>query len=819
MWIEDLRNAFRGLRSAPGFTITAVLSLSIGIGGSVSMFTLVNSVLLKPLAYPDSGRLVRVINAYAAAYASSRKNADTPGLLALEFTRWRKQVQSLESIALTHYGCECSLTGTGRPERLGVIDISAEYFDILKVQPQLGRWFRESEEQRGSPRVAILADSFWRRRFAARPDIVGQTIHIDGAPYEVVGVTPHDLRSFRHEELHPSLDMKRPIDVFRPIRFSPRQLQSDLADEFVGIARLKPGVTREQARAELDSTLTSIPEYQAAFAALKVRVDLQELQTVVVRDARQGLLLLLFSVGLVLLIACVNVANLSLVRSTQRARELAIRVALGASRSQLIRYSLAESFLVALAGTFAGTILSQWITELAISRAPLLPRTDEIVTDTTVLCFAIGICVLTTILFGSLPAWRTSHADPKEALSAGSRGSTDTLRGGRIRAGLIAAEVALGAVLVIGCGLLLRSFHQVMNAPRGFDGHDVLISELELSTESYQSIEKQTSFFRRLRDDLSSLPGVLHVAANTRAPLNTEATYPVLEEGSTKPLNELTTAVWPNVTSGYFRVMKIPLRAGRPFRDEGETEPVAVVSESAARRMWPGQDPIGKRVRKSIEPADAYSRVVGVVGDVLSSALDRVSTPAVYRPYTQRGGRATAVTLVIQAAVPPAALATPLREAISRLDPDVPVAALRPIQDVITGSVQTRLFQTSLLSAFALIAVLLATIGIYGVVAYSILQRRKEIGVRVALGANPKDVSQLVFRNGLAPVLSGLTAGLVAAPLFSGLVASLLFRVPVLDPVTFLVTPLVLILAAAVPCWLIARKASLIDPMDALRLE
>jgi putative ABC transport system permease protein len=783
------------------------------------MFTLVNSVLLKPLAYPDSGRLVRVTNAYTAAYASARKGADTPGLLALEFTRWRKQVQSLDSLALVRYGCECSLTGTSRPERLGTVYVTAEYFDTLKVQPELGRWFWEGEEQRGSPSVAIISDSFWRRSFAARSDIVGRTIHIDGAPYEVVGVAPPALGSFRNQEWHPSLEMVREVDVFLPNRFTPHQLQSDTADEFVGIARLKPGVTLEQARAELDSTLTSIPEYQAAFNTLKVRVDLQELQTAVVSEARSGLMLLLLSVGLVLLIGCVNVANLSLVRSSQRGREFAIRVALGASRSNLIRDSLAESFLVAAAGTIVGSILSQWITDLAINRAPRLPRTNEIATDATVLCFAIGICILTTFLFGAIPAWRASRVDPREGLSSASRGSTDTLRGGHIRAGLIAAEVALGVVLVTGSGLLLRSFHQVINAPRGFDGHDVLISELYLSSESYRPIERQVSFFRRLHDDLSSRPGVLHVAVNTRTPLNGEAIYAVFEENSAKPLNELTPASWPNVTDGYFSIMRIPLRAGRLFRDEGETEPVAVVSESAARRMWPGQDPIGRRIRKSSEPASNYSRVVGVVGDVLSNALDQVSTPAVYRPYTQRGGRPTAVTLVIQAAVPPGSLATPLREAISRLDPEVPVMPIRPMAEVITASVQMRRFQTSLLVAFAFLAVLLAAIGIYGVVAYSILQRRKEIGVRVALGAIPKDISRLVFRKGLTPVLSGLIAGLFVAPLCSKFVTSLLFRVSVLDPVTFVATPLVLVLAAAVPCWLIARKASRIDPMDALRLD
>jgi putative ABC transport system permease protein len=728
-------------------------------------------------------------------------------------------VQSLDSIALTKFGCECSLTGNGRPESLAVVNITAEYFDTLKVQPQLGRWFRESEEQLGSRQVVILADSFWRRSLSARPDIVGRTIYIDGKPYEVVGIAPPGGGSFPNEQLHPSLDMGGPIDVFMPLRFTPRQLQSDLTDEFVGIARLKPGITLEQARAELNSTLTSIPEYEAAFTELKPRIDLQDLHAVVVRDAQTALLLLLLSVGLLLLIACVNVANLSLVRSTQRVRELAVRVALGASRGDLIRHSLAESFLLALAGTVTGSILAQWITDFALSRAPILPRADEIATDTIVLGFGIAICVVTTILFGTLPAWRASRVDPVEALSAGSRGNTNSSRGSRIRASLIAAEVALGATLVIGSGLLLRSFHQVMNAPRGFDGHDVLVSALKLPTDRYPSPEKQAAFFRRLRHDLSSVPGVLHVAATSRPPLLDEAIYPAFQENSAKPLNELIRASWPSVSSNYFDAMKIPLRAGRMFRDEGETEKVAVVSESAARRMWPGQYPIGKRLRRSIDPAGDYSRVVGVVGDVLSSALDRVSTPAVYRPYTQRGGRPSTVYIVIQTSVPPTALSTPFRKAISHLDADVPALELRPMPAIIAGSLQMRQFQTALLTAFALIAVLLSAIGLYGVVAYSILQRRKEIGVRVALGANPKKVSQLVFRNGLAPVISGLAAGLVAASLFSRLLASLLFRVSAFDPLTFLVTPLVLILAASVPCWLIARKTSRIDPMEALRMD
>jgi len=475
--------------------------------------------------------------------------------------------------------------------------------------------------------------------------------------------------------------------------------------------------------------------------------------------------------------------------------------------------------LIALAGRIAGSLFSLWITDLALSRAPLLPRAGEVGTDFVVFGFAAGICVLTTVLFGLLPAWRASRADPLDALNAGGRGNTDGLRGGRIRATLIAAEVALATVLVIGSGLLLISFHHVMNAARGFDGHDVLIADLLLPPSKYQTIEKQVAFYRALHGDLAVMPGVSRVEANTRPPLDGEAIFSVLTEGGTKPYSELPLAGWPNVTAGYFAAMRIPLKAGRLFRDAGETEPVAVVSESAARNLWPGQDPIGKRVNKYSDASGDYSRVIGVVGDVLSSALDQPPRPAVYRPYTQRGGRNTAFTLFVQTALPPETLITTVRQAVSRLDADLPVTELRPMSSVIANSVQPRLFQASLLGAFAFVAVLLAAIGIYGVGAYSVLQRRKEIGVRIALGADLLDVAQLVFRNGMVPVVVGLSAGLLAAALFAKFMASLLFQVRALDAATFLAAPSILILAATLPCFLTARQAAHIDPLDALRLE
>jgi putative ABC transport system permease protein len=812
MWIENLRSAFRSLRSTPGFSVTAILSLAIGIGGSVSMFTIVNSILLKPLEYPDPGRLVRVTNAYT-------RNDNLNGLLPLQFTRWRKQVRSLDSIAIVAPGVPANLTGTGRPEKLGIIRVSAEYFDTLRVQPHLGRWFRESEEQSGAPKVAILTDSLWRRAFSARPDIIGSTILIDDVPHEIVGVTPPGLRLFRKMQLHPRIGMPERADLFLPIRFTAREREGSFAPDYLGIARLKPGVTSQQAGAELDSTLPSIPEYRTAFSALKTRLDVQELQTVVVRDVRYALILLLLSVGLTLLIACANVANLSLVRASQRLREMAVRTALGASRGDLIRYSLTESFLIALTGTIVGVILSQWITEFAVSHAPLLPRREEIAIDHVVLGFAVGICVLTTILFGSLPSWRASRVDPLEALSSSGRGNTDSLRVGRVRAALIAAEVALGTVLVIGSGLLLMSFYQVMNRHRGFDGHDVVIVDLPLPSPKYRALEKQISFFRAVHDDIASIPGVIQVAANTWPPMIAEVMYPTLVEGSAKPLNEMPLTAWPNVTAEYFGAMRIPLRAGRLFRNDGEIENVAVVSESAARNIWPGEDPIGKRLNRSIGAPGDYSRVIGVVGDVLGGALDRPPTPTVYRPYTQRGGWGpSAVNLVVQAALAPGALATPIRAAVARVDPDVPIQ-VRPMAAIAAESVQARAFQMLVLSAFALVALLLAAIGIHGVVAYAVLLRRKEIGVRIALGADRQHISRMVFQNGLTPVIVGLPIGLLAAGLFVRLMSSLLFQVRALDPVTFIVAPLVLVLAAAAPCWLTARQAARIDPMDCLRLE
>ena len=818
MLMENLRGAYRSLCSAPGFTATAVLSLAIGMGGSIAMFTLVNSIVLKPLAYQESDKLVVIMNSGRGILKES--TIPEIGIAALQVIRWRKQVRSFESFAVVgHADSDRNLTGSGHPERLGVLWITAGFFETLRVRPQRGRWFTESDENRDAPNVVILSDSLWRRRFAADAEIIGRKVVLNDVVHEVVGIAPSDLWLPHRHELHPTIQMPDRTDIFLPIRFSVEEERGRFEPAYVGIARLKPGVTPVQARAELDSTLPTFREF--TFTQAGAHMVVKPFLTAVIGDVRKGLMLLLASVGIVLLIACANIANLSLIRATQRSRELAMRAALGAGRGDLIKYSLTESFLLGLCGTAVGSVLSMWITDVLISYAPAIPRLEESSVDSNVIAFAVGVCGLTTILFGLLPALRVSRVDPQQTLGgAAGRGTTDSRRGGRLRAALISAEVALGTLLVIGSGLLLTSFHRVMNVPRGFDGGDILITDLALSTPKYQGVEKQVRFIRAVHDELTSIPGVMNIAVNTRPPLTEELLLPAQAEGRNLPSWELPLTTWPTVSSQYFGIMRIPLRAGRLFRDDGEAERVAVISESAAQILWPGEDPIGKRVLRFTSLQ--LLRVIGVVGDVRSTGLDRAPKPAIYRLFNQTGGArygGTAFSIVLRSALPPDALAKPVRDAIWRVDPDTPVPEIRSMPSIIVKSVHPRRFQVALLSAFGSVAVLLAVIGIYGVVAYSVAQRRKEIGLRIALGAKQVDIGTLVFRNGMAPVFIGLGTGLLAATFFTRLLASLLFEVSTLDPLTFVATPLVLVLAAAVPCWLTARHAAQIDPVVALRLE
>jgi predicted permease len=805
--LGNFRCAFRNLRSAPGFTATAILSLSIGIGGTVSMFTLVKSILLKPLAYPEPDRLVR-INQNSPFETSNHPRF---ALAPMEFLRWRKEIGSFDSLAVLR-GATVNLTGVGAPQVLGAIRISAEFFDTLKVQPMLGRGFTRNEEQRGMPDVAIISAYLWRQRFSADSHIVGSKIVLNGIPHEVVGVTPPDMRFFRGHQLDLENGLPEKTDVFLPMRFSVAEEQGRFNVSYLGIGRLKPGITPSQAAAELDNSLPSFRFNPPLPGAFRWWTVVEPLQTAVVARAGKPLWVLFFGVGFVLLIACVNLANLSLMRTAQRTREFAVRAALGAQRRDLLTYSLAESSLLAVLGTVGGVFLSVWITGGVVALASSnLPRLDEMSTDLGVLLFSAAICVLCTLFFGVAPAWRASTVDPLESINSGGRGRTESRRTSRFRRTLVTAEVALGTVLAVGAGLLLTSLQRMMNAPKGFSVDRVLVADFNLPSPKYQATNAIDRFYHGVRDQLAAQPGVLRVAAATWLPLENERFAPAMPEHPGTP--ESSVAVTRTaVTPEYFEAMGIPLREGRFFR-EGEPADAVIISESAARLLWPGESPIGRRIE--LDDPGNWFRVVGVAGDVLYG-LERPTSPAVYRLMSGYG--LPTFKLVVKTAAPDE-LARSLRRAVAGTDAEIPVSEVRPLSNLIGKSARQRRLETALFLIFAVSAVLLAAIGIYGVVAYAVLQRRMEIGLRIALGADARNVMRLVFQHGMTPVLAGIVVGLGMACIFSKVVNSLLFNTSALAPIPFMASVAVLGLAGAIPCWMNARQTLRIDPAVCLRAE
>jgi predicted permease len=813
MLLQTVRSAYRSLRKSPRYSLLAVASLGIGIGGSFSVFTLFHGIVLKPLSYPDSERLALVTQWNSARRTSGRLFPSGVGVIGIEFLRWRDNVGSFDSIAAAS-AATITLTGLSYPETIGALKISSEFFETLKVKPQFGRWFVRREESRGMANVVILSDSLWRRRFAADPKIIGQKILLDGAPHEIVGVTPPELRLFHGRQLHSSIEMPERADLFLPLRFSEREEQGYVNPVYAVIARLKAGVSTSQARGELDSFLPAIKYLDDPLIELHTAVT--PLYTALVGDVKQGLLLLLVAVGLVLGIACVNVANLSLVRAAKCGRELALRAAIGASRGDLVAYSIAQSLLLSLAATALGAVVSIWLTDLLIHYAPSqVPRLDEALPDRSLFLFALAVCTATTILLGLLPALKYSSVSPHLVLNAVSRGNTDGRWGGRLRGGLVSVEVVLGSVLLILSTLLLTSLHRILNVPRGFQTDGVVVTDVSLPPAIYQSPEQQSRFCRAVLDRVAIIPGVSHAGAISTLPLGFERHYsPAIIEHSGRPADDM--ATWSRISAGYFSTLGIQPLSGRLFRDGGETDRVAVISESAARAFWPDQDPIGRRIAHVSTP-DAFYRVIGVVSDVRAEGLDRPPSRTIYRLLWQRPD--TQFSIVMQTRLAPKFLSRAVREAVWSVDSAIPVPEVHAFSNNVESSVEQRRFQALLLSVFAGIAALLASLGIYGVVAYAVLQRRKEFGVRIVLGADHREIRRLVFTHGMAPVIIGLAIGALVAMSAARWIGGLLFHVSALDPSSFLEASLLLMLTSALPCWLTARQASRTDPAEALRLD
>jgi putative ABC transport system permease protein len=809
MW-NDIRYAFRTLLRERAFASMAVLSLAVGIGANTAIFSVVNGVLLRALPYRDPGRLVairEVIPKLTHLYPSMPVNFS-------HYYDWRQRWSAAESIAIMRSSAP-NLTGVGEPEMLNGARVSASIFRVLGVTPRLGRGFLDEEDPEGHDQVAVISDSLWKRRFHADPAIVGRKIALNGRPHLVVGVLPPGFQFPGQNDLWVRTGVGSEAEVFRPLGYS----KDDLADisgdyNWAAIARLRPGVSPQKALAELNVIQADISK-RITDEKMDLHASMTSLHENIVGQSRRGLLVLLGAVGAVLLILCVNLANLSLARAAGRARESAIRTALGAGRARLVRQTLTESLVLAMAGGSLGIALAAWGMQLLLRAAPLdLPRLGEVSLDGRVLGFALLVSLVAGVAFGILPALRAAGAHPQEALKSGSYTTTEGRRGVRLRGVLVAVEAALSAVLLITAGLLIGSFVRLMHVDKGFDIERVLAVNVAMSPAKYTEEAQQTAFFDRLLQKAQSLPGVLSVGIVSALPLQGETWLDLAAaEGDQRPLFERPMVNVRFVNPDYFKTLRIPFREGRPFDDSQRGRKVVIVSQGTARRLWPGRSPLGRRMLHN----ETLEEVVGVTADIRSTSLDKDPVPIIYIPYWQRPRLEAA--LLVRTAMDPRGVAAGVREAIHQVDADVPIPEMQTLQEVMSDSVAQRRFQTMLVMLFAAAALALAGFGIYGVVSYSVARRRTEMGIRMALGAGTGGLQRMVLWQGIRPVVAGLAVGIAGALAAGRILSSLLFQVSARDPLTIGGVALVLLAVAAIAALAPARRATRVDPMKALRFE
>jgi putative ABC transport system permease protein len=796
LW-QDLRYGARMLMKNPGFSLIAALTLALGIGANTAIFSVVNAVLLRPLPFNDPERLMMVWNRGAEAAGGDR----TP-LAVADLLDWRAQSRSFAEIG-AFQNIMYSYTGGDSPERVQAAGVTANFFSILGAHAQLGRAFSPDDERPGAQRVALLSDGFWRKHFAADLQVVGRTINLNGASYTVIGVAPAALDfPSKWVELWTALQLQQPT------RRGPYFLN--------GVARLKPGVSLDQARAEALNKLKSSYEAELDLNVLPVN-------EFVVGDMRLALWVLLGAVTLVLLIAAVNVANLMLARSAARMKEISIRVALGASRARIIRQLLTESLLLATAGGLLGAMWASWGVELLLKLAPdNIPRLSQIGIDGRALGWTALVSLLTGVLFGLAPAWQSSRLGVNETLKDGARGATDSPGKRRWRDLLVISELALAVMLLIGAGLLVKSFWRLQRVNSGIDTERALTMQLALRGQRYADPRQVDAFYPRLLERIQALPGVRAAAvSNSLPPDNTEYSDDFSIEGRPNVPNQPPPIAYViRVSQDYFRTLDIPLRRGRYFNvaDSDGAPLVTIIDETAARQFFPNEDPVGKRINTGDEGDPAWRQIVGVVGDVKYNGLADETQPAMYQPSLQ--ATSWNVFLIVKTeAADPLSLVSAVRNEISSLDPDLPVARVRTLEQHFATAVAPPRFSATLIAVFAALALILASVGIYGVISYSVTQRTHEIGVRVALGARSRDVLGLVVGQGMTLTMIGLGVGLGASFALTRLIKTLLFGVSPTDPLTFIVISALLTFVALSACFVPARRAAKVDPMVALRVE
>jgi len=801
--VQDLRFSLRMLLKNPGFTAVAAITLALGIGANTAIFSVVNAVLLRPLPYRDPSRLV-LMN-------ESSKQLPDMSVSYPNYLDWRDRSRSFERIAAVQ-PAQYTLSGVDRPERLGGWNVTADFFPTLGIAPLVGRDLTAQDDRPGAPPVALLTYGLWQRRFGGDPSVVGRALTLSGRSVAVIGVLPRQFRFYYGD-----------ADLFLPLGLDADRLKD--RDEHPGIyvvARLRPGATAQTAFADMDAIARGLEkEHPESNSGNRVAVKL--LQDDVVSILRPVLVVLAGAVGFVLLIACANVANLLLARASTREKEIAIRRALGASRRRVLLQVMTESALLSLFGGGLGLLLAAWLSDVLLSLLPAgLPRMDEVRLDATVLGFTLVLSLLTGLVFGIAPAWQASRSDVLEPLKETARGSSSGRGQQRFRSVLVVSEVALALVLLAGAGLMARSFERLQEVRPGFRPGNVLSVQLVLPELKYKTKDEITSFADQMVARVEALPGVEAAGTVNPLPLTQEGWQTDYQiEGRPVPARgEAPNSDYHVVSGAYFKAMGIPLVRGRLFDDSDRegTTPVVLVNETLARRYWPDGDAVGKRMRTgSVDQPGPWLTVVGVVGDVRQYGLDQEQKTQYYRPERQLALHP--MSLVLRAQGDPEALSAALRRAVQSIDPDQPIYNIRSMDSLLATTLAPRRVSLLLLATFAVTALLLAGVGIYGVLAYSVTRRTHEIGIRMALGARRADVLVMVLRQGLRLVLAGAALGVAAAFGLTRLMSSLLFGVSPTDPATLGAVCVVLVGVALLACLVPARRASGVDPMIALRCE
>jgi predicted permease len=815
-FFDDLRYALRQLRKSPGFTITAVLTLALGIGATTAIFTLVYDVMLKPLPYTHAEQLT-VMEEQVAEF---RDLYPTLPMNANHFLFWQQHSQSFQSMAVMEED-SWPLGLAARPVQLGVLRATPGIFSVLDSAPQIGRAFSPQEAQEGHERVVVLMHSFWRTQFQSDPAILGKTVTMNGFPYTVIGVMPV---SFHLPQLRtlggPNAAHPQPIGALVPMAFSQDQLQQTMGDfDYFGLGRLKPGVSVVQASAEINALQRTIMGRLSAEEKATISATLTPFQLQLVGNNRKPLLILLAAVAGLLLVGCVNIANLLLARAVGKRQQMAVVSALGASRGEMLRMAMRETAVLASLGAALGVLMAALIMPLMQRYLPpALDFRGSLHLDWAGAGCAVLLAVLATLVAGAAPAWMVARTPPQAVLYSESRLASESAGVKRVRRLLVAVEVAVSVALVLMTGLLTTSLLRLLKVDRGFVAARVATAMVDLPRKTYSETEPRAAFYKQVVARLSELPGVEHAAAISELPLSRDSWIDMINvAGDARPIMQLPSEHFRWVTPGYFETIHLPLIAGRLLNASDEGKHYAVVSELTAKTLWPGKNPIGQPFhRAGLMKEDPFT-VIGVVGNARTVSLSSPDPMMVYMPYWYRSDNTGG--LLVRTTQSPAMMADSMRKAIWSVDPEVPVPAVRMLGGVVEDSVANRRFEMQLLLLFAVSAMLLASLGVYGVVTYSVVQREREIGLRLALGAQRRNIYRLVLRDGLVPVVLGAVAGVAVAFASARVVSSLLFQVSPYDSAIATSAVFLLLGTGTAACLLPARRAASVDPMQTLRRE